>query len=100
MAKDKPPRQAAQLTNEFERLWLTARLGLISLADMQGIYDAPSNDARAHASYYAVRATWRLDVRIFVGSMFRFLFGFPYARVREALLRSIHSLLGEERKAT
>ena len=94
------PLQAAQLTNDFERLWLAAPLGLICLADVHGVYDAPSNDARAHASFYSVRASRRLDASIFAGAMFRFVFGFPYSRVRDAVLRGYHSLVENQRKAT
>jgi hypothetical protein len=92
--------QAADLKSDFERLWLSAPLGLICLADAHGIYDAPTNDARAHASYYAVRASWRIDFIIFAGAMFRFAFGFPYSRVRDAVIRAVHSLLAPDRKAT
>lgn len=55
------PAQAAQLTNEFERLWLAAPIGLVSLADAVSCADPFGDEARAHASYYAVQANWRLD---------------------------------------
>jgi NDP-sugar pyrophosphorylase family protein len=94
------PRQAARLVSEFERLWLTARLGLLSLADTQGIPDGVDSEARAHASYYAVRATRWLDAKILVGAMFLFAFGLPWTRVRDALARAIHDLMGDEQKTT
>ncbi|HRY49288.1 MAG TPA: sugar transferase [Candidatus Paceibacterota bacterium] len=58
------PGMAAQLSNDFERLWLTAPIGLVSLADAEGCSDAFGDEARAHASYYAVQAGWRMDLWI------------------------------------
>ena len=48
------PRQSNRLANDFERLWLAAPLGIISLADAEGCNDFSSDETRAHASYYAV----------------------------------------------
>jgi acetyltransferase-like isoleucine patch superfamily enzyme len=93
------PRQAVALTNEFERLWLTTRVGLLSLADTQGVPDALNSEARAHASYYAVRASRFLDAKIFAGAMFVFAFGLPWSRVRDALGRLVGNVMGDERKA-
>lgn len=55
------PDQAEQLANDFERLWLAAPVGLFSLADTMGCTDAFGDEARAHASFYAVQANRRLD---------------------------------------
>ena len=56
--------QAAQLETEFEQLWLAAPIGLFSLADTFGGVDDFDDDARAHASFYAVRASGELDRKI------------------------------------
>jgi hypothetical protein len=58
------PSEAATLTNDFERLWLSAPIGLISLADAEGCPEGFSDEAQAHASFYAVQANWRLDLAI------------------------------------
>lgn len=52
--------QAGTLSNDFERLWLAAPIGLCSLADATGAIDSFDDEARAHASYFAVCANWRL----------------------------------------
>ena len=53
--------QAVQLETEFEQLWLAAPVGLFSLADKFGCGDRFDDEARAHASFYAVRVGNRLD---------------------------------------
>jgi hypothetical protein len=58
------PAEVAQLESEFDRLWLAAPIGLISLADAEGVRGHLTDDARACASFYAVRADWRLDLSI------------------------------------
>lgn len=58
------PAEVAQLESEFDRLWLAAPIGLISLADAEGVAESFTDDARACASFYAVRANWRLDLSI------------------------------------
>jgi hypothetical protein len=57
--------EAGSLTTDFERLWLTVPIGLISLADAEGCLEAFDDEAQAHASFYAVQANWRLDLAIF-----------------------------------
>ena len=57
------------MSNDFERLWLTAPIGLISLADAEGCLEAFGDEARAHASYYAVQASWRLDLSILLRAL-------------------------------
>jgi Bacterial sugar transferase len=58
------PAEAGSLANDFERLWLSAPIGLFSLADAEGCPAGFSDEARAHASFYAVQANWRLDLVI------------------------------------
>jgi len=78
------PSQAARLTNEFERLWLTSRLGLICLADTESGCDVRNEEARAHASYYAAHSNWMLDWKIFLRAVFLFALGISVSRAREA----------------
>lgn len=56
--------QVAQLETEFEQLWLAAPVGLFSLADTVAGEDDFGDTARAHSSFYAVRAGGRLDREI------------------------------------
>ena len=56
--------QAVQLETEFEQLWLAAPVGLFSLADTFRNAEDFSDEARAHSSFYAVRASGRLDREI------------------------------------
>jgi len=60
------PKHAAQLTTDFEKLWLNAPVGLVSLADVEGAFDRFDEQARAHAAFYATRADWRLNASILV----------------------------------
>jgi hypothetical protein len=59
------PTQALALANDFERLWLTAPVGLVSLADAYGCHDEPTEETCAHSSFYAVNASARLNWFIF-----------------------------------
>jgi len=56
--------QARQLETEFEQLWLAAPIGFFSLADVFGNGDAFDDETRAHSSFYAVRASGRLNRNI------------------------------------
>jgi mannose-1-phosphate guanylyltransferase / phosphomannomutase len=56
------PSQVADLSNDFERLWLAAPIGLFCLAQAEGAIDAL--ETRACASLYALQANWRLDLSI------------------------------------
>jgi len=67
------PIEAGKLTNEFERLWLTAPIGLISQGDAEGCTDISSDEARAHASFYGAQSHWRLDWIIFLKAFLRLL---------------------------
>lgn len=58
------PTEAQTLANDFERLWLAAPVGLVSLADAHGCIDTLSDDTIAHSSYYAVNASLRLNTFI------------------------------------
>lgn len=58
------PEQAAQLSNEFERLWLAVPTGLISLADSEGCIDRFDDEARAHSSFYAVQSQTTQNLRL------------------------------------
>jgi lipopolysaccharide/colanic/teichoic acid biosynthesis glycosyltransferase len=93
------PREAARLSNDFERLWLTSPLGLISLADTEAGSGFFNDEARAHASYYAVRASRGLDATIFGRALFLFLFGVPYSRAREYFLRLVQRSGVKQREA-
>jgi len=52
------------LNTDFEKLWLNAPIGVVSLGDVEGSFDRFDEVARAHASFYATRADWRLDLSI------------------------------------
>jgi hypothetical protein len=56
--------QAVQLETEFEQLWLASPVGLFSLADTFPGEEDFGDAARAHSSFYAVRACGRLDRQI------------------------------------
>jgi hypothetical protein len=56
--------KANRLGNDFERLWLHAPVGLVSLGDVRGWMDSFADEARVHASFYAVQRNWRLDLQI------------------------------------
>jgi len=58
------PEQANQLTGEFEQLWLTVPSGLISLADVEGCRAFLGDEARAHASFYAIKPSRFGDTRL------------------------------------
>ena len=55
---------AVTLTSHFERLWLKAPIGLFSLADAEACAELFDQEARVLASFYALRADWRLDLTI------------------------------------
>jgi len=56
--------QAATLRDEHEQLWLSAPPGLFSLADTMGCAEPFGEDAKVHASFYAVQRCWRRDLGI------------------------------------
>lgn len=63
--------EAAGLANDFERLALTAQVGLVSLADAEGCRERLSEEALAHASFYAAQSSPRLDASIFTRTLLR-----------------------------
>jgi hypothetical protein len=71
------PTQALVLANDFERLWLAAPVGLISLADAHGCPDGISDEAVAHGSYYAVHRGTRLNAFILSRTILRALLVWP-----------------------
>lgn len=71
------PTQALELANDFERLWLAAPVGLVSLADAHGCTEGLNDDICAHASFYAVNASRRLDGFILTRALFRALLAIP-----------------------
>jgi hypothetical protein len=92
------PRLANTLAREYETLWLAAPLGLISLADAEGCTDFMSAEMRAHSSYYAAKANWRLDVAILCRVLFHIAVGISWARIRNTFLQLIQVEDSEERK--
>ena len=71
------PTQALGLGNDFERLWLTAPVGLVSLADANGCTDGLNDETCAHASYYAVNASVRLNWFVLSRALFRAALAWP-----------------------
>lgn len=56
--------QAQQLATEFEQMWLSSPVGLISLADAEGAGDAFNDETKTHSSFYAAQASPQLNRRI------------------------------------
>jgi hypothetical protein len=94
------PRRAAKWSNEFERLWLAAPVGLISLADVEGCNDFSSAEAHAYASYYAAQSSRRLDWAILRQAVFLFAFGISYPQAREQIARAFGRKVVEEGHAS
>ena len=65
------PSQAARLTNEFERLWLTSRLGLICLADTESGCDVRNEEAREDAKPLCESKRAEVPLRCGTGSAIR-----------------------------
>jgi hypothetical protein len=61
------PKDVSGLSTAFERLWLAAPIGLISLAHAENARDAL--ETRVFASLYALQANWRLDLSILTRSL-------------------------------
>jgi hypothetical protein len=51
-----PPEAGKLLETEFDRLWLASPSGLASLGDCYQCLDPSNDDARAHATFFAVHA--------------------------------------------
>ncbi len=71
------PTQAQSLGNDFERLWLTAPVGLVSLADANGCTDGLNDETCAHASFYAVNAGPRLNWFVLTRALGRAALAWP-----------------------
>ncbi len=63
--------QAAELTTEFEQLWLAVPIGLFSLADAEGFGEAFDDDSRAHAAFYAAQAGPKMNRQILLRTLRR-----------------------------
>src|SRR5690606_23161065 len=74
------PPQALELANDFERLWLTAPVGLVSLADANSCTEGVSHEICAHASFYAVNASRSLDWYVLTRAMIRAAAAIPIRR--------------------
>lgn len=69
------PGEAAQLSTDFERLWLRAPIGLFSLADAEGCIDSFDDEARAHSSFYAAGIQRLANVSILADVLMARIFG-------------------------
>jgi len=69
--------RAALLTNEFERMWFDAPAGVFSYADIMndGIHN--SDNETAHSACYAIHRCLRLNVRILLQCLPRFILPLP-----------------------
>ncbi|MFN7138684.1 MAG: hypothetical protein ACK4UN_05050 [Limisphaerales bacterium] len=56
--------EAEQLSNEYEKLWLRAPVGLISQADAEACFERYCDESKVHASYYTAHETRLLNARI------------------------------------
>jgi len=65
--------ESGGLDNDFERLWLAVPTGLIAHSDAVGCSEYFSDEGKAHASFYAARADWLLDLRILLKAFTRAL---------------------------
>ncbi len=91
------PSQAFALANDFERLWLAAPTGLVSLADAYGCPEGVHPDACAHASFYAVNRTARLDAMIIGRAFLRAAMAWPiYWHRRRESAASLPQLLPKQ----
>jgi len=89
--------QADVLSNDFERLWLNAPIGLVSLADVRGCLDSLSDESRAHASFYAVQNNWRLDLSILSAALADAVFGIELEPEDEKLPVSLQPSVVKEK---
>ena len=58
------PKQTTELATDFEKLWLAAPTGMFSLADAMGCGEAFDDEARAHASFFAVDPSPQKGARV------------------------------------
>jgi lipopolysaccharide/colanic/teichoic acid biosynthesis glycosyltransferase len=71
------PAETADLTTDYERLWLSVPPGLFSLADAMGCREPFGDEARAHASFFAVDPTPHKQARILARLLRRVFMGAP-----------------------
>jgi len=64
-----------RLENEFEELWLDSPTGLYSLSDQNRCEDLFSDEAKAHASFYAVQVDAKLRRKLICNLISRALLG-------------------------
>jgi hypothetical protein len=74
------PAEAADLSTDYEKLWLATPPGVFSLADALGCQDPFGDEARAHASFFAVDPTPRKHLRVLGQILRRVFVGAPKAR--------------------
>jgi hypothetical protein len=91
------PSQAPALANDFERLWLAAPTGLISLADVEASEDSFNDETRAHASFYAAQAGWRLNLSILARALMKAVFGISFSKGWEVSPLPVASPLMKEK---
>jgi hypothetical protein len=97
------PAEAAMLSSDFAALWLTAPIGLVSLADVEGCGEGVSEEACAHSSYYAVCGDWKLDCSILMRALRGAPRPAPKTRKRRKAIPSrhpVHSGLIHQEKRT
>lgn len=75
--------RAALLTNEFERLWFEAPAGVFAYADIMHDGIRSSDNDTAHSACYAVHRCLRLNLRILLRCLPRFIF--PLSRKEHSL---------------
>ena len=69
------PEDVSRLENEFEELWLDAPTGLYSLSDQDRCEDLFSDEAKAHASFFAVQGDAKLRRKLLGDLISRALLG-------------------------
>ena len=67
--------RAALLSNEFERMWLEAPAGIFAYADI--MHDGMNSNDTAHSACYAIHRCLRLNFRILLHCLPRFLMPLP-----------------------
>ncbi|MCX6848487.1 MAG: sugar transferase [Verrucomicrobia bacterium] len=65
--------RAALLTNEFERMWFEAPAGVFSYADIMNDGMQSTDNDTAHSACYAIHRSLRLNIRILMHCLPRFL---------------------------
>jgi hypothetical protein len=89
------PAEALGLANDFERLWLAAPVGLVSLADAHGCSSAVDHEACAHAAYFTVHADAKLRWFIFSRSLRHVVGVWPWRAPRQRDAVRLPQLLPE-----